>query len=288
MFSTITMRRFAVIETNTVTVVYRTGPWSRDHLTAVDAVSLQVAEGARFAVVGESGCGKSSLLRAIAGLIPVAGGSISIDGVPIAGGGARGVLMYGARRVQRARRVHRARRVQMLGQHPEQLFDPRNTILDAVAEVVALHAEPGASYGVLRTKRCAELLGQVGLHQELWRRFPHELSGGQLQRAALARALAVQPQVLLLDEPTSMLDASVQARIMALIEEIRRSTGVTILLVSHDVSLVARVADVVAVMFRGRIVEQGAPPEVFSHPRHSHTRMLLEAHREMNVSADPV
>ena len=265
-----------MIETNTVTVVYRTGPWSRDHLTAVDAVSLQVAEGARFAVVGESGCGKSSLLRAIAGLIPVSGGSISIDGVSIAGGGARGVPMHGARTVQRARRV------QMLGQHPEQLFDRRNTILDAVAEVVALHAEPGASSGVLRTGRCAELLGQVGLHEELWHRYPHELSGGQLQRAALARALAVRPRVLLLDEPTSMLDASVQARIMALIEEIRRSTGVTILLVSHDVSLVARVADVVAVMHRGRIVEQGAPAEVFSRPRHSHTRMLLEAHREMS------
>lgn len=277
-----------MIETSAVTVVYRTGPWSRDRLTAVDAVSLQVAEGTRFAVVGESGCGKSSLLRAIAGLIPVNQGRITIDGVAIASGGDRTVRMPRARRVQRAHRLQLAQRVQMLGQHPEQLFDPRNTILDAVAEVVALHAGTEAATFDIRARRCAELLGRVGLHQELWHRYPHELSGGQLQRAALARALAVRPRVLLLDEPTSMLDASVQARIMALIEEIRRSTGATILLVSHDVSLVAKVADMMAVMHNGRIVEKGAVVEVFSRPRHPHTRMLLEAHHEMNVSAEPL
>lgn len=263
-----------MIEVSSVTVVYRTGPRVRNRLTAVEGVSATVAEGARFGVVGESGCGKSSLLRAIAGLIAVDQGRIAIDGFPIAPGGGR------------AARMQRARRVQMLGQHPEQLFDPRTTILESVAEVVAIHADRLHAAMRAQNDRCAELFERVGLHRELWQRYPHELSGGQLQRAALARALAVQPQVLLLDEPTSMLDASVQARIMALIDEIRRATGTTTVLVSHNIALVARVSDVVAVMQRGRIVERGAVQEVFSRPRHPHTRMLLEAHHEMSVVRD--
>ena len=249
-----------MIELSGVSFSYRSGiAWGATD--AVVDVSLRVREGTMLSIVGESGCGKSTLLRLIAGTIRPDRGTIRIGDYTIAPRAHK----------HRLERLHHARLVQIISQHPELAFDPLQTIASSVSEVLTLHrcADPPT--------RTVELFRTVGLHEELHGRYPHELSGGQIQRAAIARALATEPAVLLLDEPTSMLDASVQARVIDLLQAVRLRSKVTIVLVTHDIELARAASDEIAVLFSGRLAEHGTAESVFASPDHHHTQALIAA-----------
>ena len=249
-----------MIELSGVSFSYRSGIVRRTTAAVVD-VSLRVREGIMLSIVGESGCGKSTLLRMVAGVIRPDRGTIRIRDRTIA---------PRARHYRRDRLDH-ARLVQIISQHPELAFDPRQTIASSVREVLNLHRCPDP------TARVVELFGTVGLHKELHHRNPHELSGGQIQRAAIARALATGPAVLLLDEPTSMLDVSVQARIIDLLQTVRLRSKVTMVLVTHDIELAGTASNEIAVLFNGKLVEQGTAESLLAAPEHRHTTALITA-----------
>jgi len=237
-------------------------------LTAVAGVDLDVPSGQVVGLVGESGSGKSTLARALLGLAPVVGGSMELDGRPIS---------------SRSHRQSR-RRVQMVFQDPYASLDPRMTIGETIGEVVAATGRVG------RAGRAAEvdrLLDLVALDRSHGRRLPRELSGGQRQRAAIARALAAEPDVLLADEITSALDVSVQGAILNLIRDLQQRLGLTVLFISHNLSVVRYVSDVVAVMYLGRIVEVGPVDDVIAHPQHPYTATLLDAVPRLGAATRP-
>ena len=223
---------------------------------AVRGVTLEVDRGDCFGLVGESGCGKSTLAKAIAGIVPIHAGRIDVDGVPEA---------------PRARRAALRRRVQMVFQDAAGALNPRLSVGFQLREAHALGArrrEPGLS-SVLR------LLGQVGLSEEVLGRHPHQLSGGQRQRVVIARALLTGAEILLADEPVSALDLSVQAQILELLRDLNRDAGVTCLFISHDLDVVRYLCPRVAVMFAGRVVEEGPSERVLGRPVHPYTWALL-------------
>ncbi|WP_210492150.1 ABC transporter ATP-binding protein [Patulibacter sp. SYSU D01012] len=228
---------------------------------ALDGVDLDLRAGHTLAVVGESGSGKSTLARIVVGLERADGGVVTLAGVDSA---ARG----------RAARRARAAAVQTVFQDPLLSFDPRVRAGEAVARALP----PGGPGGrAARARRADALLERVGLDPALGRRLPRELSGGQRQRVAIARALAPEPRLLVLDEPTSALDVRVQARVLELLARLRADLGVAVLLISHDLAVVRRVANDVAVVRGGRIVEAAPTAELFARPRHPYTRRLLDA-----------
>jgi oligopeptide/dipeptide ABC transporter ATP-binding protein len=237
---------------------------------ALDGVSLALAAGEMLALVGESGSGKSTLLAQIAGLETADAGAIEVDGRDL-------------RTLDRRERRALRRRVQMIFQDPYESLDPRQTIGEIVAEPLDVHrlaVEPAA-----RRERVEAALAAVGLEPAsayLGRR-PAELSGGQRQRVAIASALAVEPEVLLADEPVSMLDVSVRAEVLNLLARLRRERGIAVLMVTHDLATAAAVADRIAVMYLGRVVESGPAREVLARPAHPYTRAL----REASPVADP-
>jgi peptide/nickel transport system ATP-binding protein len=233
----------------------------RRRVRAVDGVSLHIAAGEILGLVGESGSGKSTLGRALAGLAPVAAGTVRVAGTDV------------ARASRRALRDVRSR-LGIVYQDPASSLNPRRTVGDSVAEPLQVHRDlPGP---VLRD-RVGELLAAVQLPADLRDRYPYEMSGGQRQRVAIARAIALDPAVLVADEPTSALDVSVQARILDLIRALQRRHGFACLFISHDLAVVERLADRVAVMHRGRVVEQGPAAEVLRAPVDPYTRRLLAA-----------
>jgi len=201
---------------------------------AVDGVSFTVQEGETFGLVGESGSGKSTVLRALCGLNPNWQGSVQIAGTPLAARPDKAFF----------------RRVQMVFQDPYGSLHPRHTVNTTLSEPLAIHGIGD------RDRRILDVLEQVGLGPAFRYRYPHQLSGGQRQRLAIARALILEPRVLLLDEPTSALDVSVQAEILNLLSDLRRAHGLTCMLVSHDLAVVAHMCDRLAVMMQGRIVEE--------------------------------
>ena len=201
---------------------------------AVRGVSFAVAEGEAFGIVGESGSGKSTVLRAICGLAPVSGGRVLLDGDPIPS----------------PRRAAFYRRVQMVFQDPYASLHPRHTVDKVLSEPLAIHG-----FGD-RGGRVERALEDVGLGQGFRFRYPHQLSGGQRQRVAIARALILEPRVLLLDEPTSALDASIQAEVLNLLDRLRSERGLTYVLVSHDLAVVAHMCERLAVMQNGVVVEE--------------------------------
>jgi len=228
---------------------------------AVDGVSLSVAEGEVLAIVGESGCGKSTLGRVMLRLIGPDSGSVRFAGEDLAS------LSPSALRTRR-------RDMQIIFQDPFGSLDPRMTVAQAIAEPLRLHRL------VPRTEepaRVAELLRRVGLRPESAGRWPHEFSGGQRQRIAIARALASNPRLIIGDEPVSALDVSVQAQVINLLRDLIRDLRLTFVLVSHDLGVVRHVADRVAVMYLGRIVEEGPAEDVLGAPRHPYTRALVAA-----------
>jgi peptide/nickel transport system ATP-binding protein len=229
-------------------------------VTAVDGVSLSVARGDILGLVGESGCGKSTLAQMIVGLLAPTAGEVEWDGAGLAS------LSGEARRMYR-------RGVQMVFQDTHSSLNPRKRIRTILHEAVAARGLPRAAI----SPRIAELLEQVGLDAQLLDRYPHELSGGQRQRVGIARALAMEPSLLVADEPVSSLDVSLQGQIINLLRELNETLGLTIILISHDLAVVARVCDQIAVMYAGRVVESGTPAEVLTTPRHPYTQALLDA-----------
>jgi peptide/nickel transport system ATP-binding protein len=227
---------------------------------AVDGVNLALARGEVLALIGESGCGKSTLARALVGLIEPNRGEIRYAGEPL-------------QRTRAGLREFR-RHVQLVLQDPYGALNPRQNVHDAVAEGLHLHRQRAGL-----TRRVAEALEQVGMRppEQFFARYPHELSGGQQQRVVIAGALTLGPDVLVADEPVSSLDASVRGEILKLFLSLRDSLGLAALVVSHDLGLAWNIADRVAVMYLGRIVEVGTVEEVLLRPQHPYTRALLDA-----------
>lgn len=228
---------------------------------AVDGVSFTLAKGEALGLVGESGCGKSTLGRSILQLVPATSGSVVLEG--------QRLNSLGGRQLRAARRDF-----QMIFQDPYASLNPRMTVFDALAEAIRVrHKIPRHE---LRP-RLISLLGTVGLLPDALNKYPHEFSGGQRQRIAIARALAVEPKLIIADEPVSALDVSIQAQIINLIAQIRRKMDLTLIFISHDLSVVRHIADRIAVMYLGRIIELGAPDEVLNRPQHPYTKALLSA-----------
>jgi peptide/nickel transport system ATP-binding protein len=235
------------------------------HFAAVDGVSFSVGAGQTLALVGESGCGKTTIGKAIVQLLrrqADISGTATLDG--------QDLFTLEGEALRTARR-----RIQIIFQDPFASLDPRMRVQDILEEgVVALRPELDAAQ---RRAMLGELVEQVGLRRDALERYPHEFSGGQRQRIAIARALAVQPSLIVCDEPTSALDVSVQAQILNLLEELQRRLGVSYLFITHNIGVVEYIADQVAVMRAGRIVEQGDCAAVLGQPQHEYTRTLLAA-----------
>jgi peptide/nickel transport system ATP-binding protein len=242
----------------------------RQFVHAVDGVSFSIERGKTLALVGESGCGKSTVARLLVGLYQPTRGDVRFDGQPTdAGQNAAGVRTL-------------RKRMQMIFQDPYASLNPRWKVLDIVGEPLREHGlVPGAD--ALRAK-VSELLLQVGLAAADCEKFPHQFSGGQRQRISIARALATQPEFLVCDEPTSALDVSVQAQVLNIMKDLQRSQGLTYLFISHNLAVVRHVADQVGVMYLGRLVELSDKAELFGHPRHPYTRMLLDAIPDIHMS----
>ena len=231
-----------------------------DTMTALDDVSLTVPRGQTLGLVGESGSGKSTLARAILLMRTPTAGTIEFDGTDVTG--LRGSAL----------RRHR-RRVQMVFQDPNDSLDPRFTVARSIAEPLVA-AGVGAKD---RRRRIADALDRVALPMDAAGRYPHEFSGGQRQRIAIARAMAAEPEFVVLDEPTSALDVSVQAQVLNLLVQLQEDSGVTYLFITHNLSVVHHIAHRVAVMHRGRVVEEGTGEQVMNAPEHPYTRTLLES-----------
>ncbi|MCN0178090.1 ABC transporter ATP-binding protein [Salinispora arenicola] len=229
---------------------------------AVDGVSLRVRRGETLGLVGESGSGKSTTGLALLRLVEPTAGEVRVAG--------QDVTRWSRRRLRRLRR-----RVAMVFQDPQASLDPRHTVGASIAEPLAVHRLTAG--GSARRERVAELLDLVGLRRDLADRHPHELSGGQRQRVGIARALAGEPDLIVLDEPIASLDLSVQAQIMNLLRGLQRELGLTYLFISHDLAAVEHMSDRVAVMYLGRIVESGTPAQIWREPAHPYTAALLSA-----------
>ncbi|MDF9828289.1 oligopeptide transport system ATP-binding protein [Ereboglobus sp. PH5-10] len=228
---------------------------------AVDGVNLALARGEVLGLVGESGCGKSTLARTIMQLVPTTGGAVILEGKNLTAGGADEV---GAVR----------RDMQMVFQDPYASLNPRMTVHDTIAEPLLVHRVCAPAEV---TPRVAELMTLVGLAPRFMQKYPHEFSGGQLQRIAIARALALNPKIIIADEPVSALDVSIQAQILNLLSQLVRKMNLSLIFIAHDLSVVKHISDRVAVMYLGKIVELGPAVEVIEHPRHPYTRALISA-----------
>lgn len=218
---------------------------------ALDGVSLNVEKGETVAVVGESGCGKTTLARCVLGLQPMAAGSIDLLEIPVRGT-PKGVV----------------ERVGMVWQDPYASLDPKWTVGKSMQEPLRL---------VGKSRDVAEMFAEVGLDPKLHTRYPHQLSGGQRQRVAIGRALALKPPLVICDEPTAALDLSIRAQILNLLRDLQKSLGSSFLYISHDLTTVRYLADRVAVMYFGRIVECGPTEQIFRDPRHPYTKALLDS-----------
>jgi oligopeptide transport system ATP-binding protein len=228
---------------------------------AVDGVSLEIREGETLGLVGESGCGKSTLGRLITQLLPVTSGHIFFEGVDL-------TLLRGEKLRQKRRQI------QMIFQDPYSSLNPRMTVGDIIAE-------PLENFGLLKGKdkerRVQELLRVVGLNPYFNNRYPHEFSGGQRQRIGIARALALQPKLIVCDEPISALDVSIQAQVINLVEDLQKEFQLTYLFIAHDLSVVRHISDRVIVMYLGKLVEIAESAEIYRNPRHPYTKALLTA-----------
>jgi peptide/nickel transport system ATP-binding protein len=247
----------------------------RQFVHAVDDLAFTIGRGRTLALVGESGCGKSTVARLLVGLYAPTRGRVVFDGVDASGG----------RRPAAIRR-----RMQMIFQDPYASLNPRWKVKDIVAEPLREHGFAGEGAATGRDaqqrieERVGELLGSVGLAAPDAEKFPHQFSGGQRQRISIARALATEPEFLVCDEPTSALDVSVQAQVLNIMKELQTRRGLTYLFISHNLAVVRHVGDEVGVMYLGRIVELADKATLFARPRHPYTRMLLDAIPDVHMS----
>ena len=228
---------------------------------AVDGVSFSLRRGKTLAIVGESGCGKSTLARLLARLIEPTSGSVLLNGENVSTASSKELL-----------KMRRA--IQVVFQDPYACLNPRHSIGQSIGTPIRIQRTLSRSAEKLRV---FELLELVGLSKEHYNRFPHEFSGGQRQRAGIARALALQPKVIIADEPVSALDVSIQAQILNLLENLQADLGLSYVFIAHDLSVVRHIADEVAVMYLGKIVEIGSPDAVYGAPAHPYTKALMSA-----------
>jgi len=232
------------------------------HIKAVDGVDLEIHKGEILGLVGESGCGKSTLSRCIMQLIPATDGKVFLE---------KEELTALSQSEIRSRRTD----FQMIFQDPYASLNPRMTVFTTLAEAIRTR-HPDAKGDDL-TKRISELMLLVGLEPRYMRKYPHEFSGGQRQRIAIARALAPEPKLIIADEPVSALDVSIQSQILNLLKTLRRDLNLTMIFISHDLSVVRYIADRIAVMYDGKIVEIGEANQLFQNPQHPYTQKLLAA-----------
>lgn len=230
-------------------------------LKAVNGVSLEIKKGETLGLVGESGCGKSTLGRVVMGIYEPTKGKIVYNGKEVHINNAKNRLAY-------------AKHAQMIFQDPYASLNPRMTVESIIAEGMEIH---GMYTPEKRKQRVHELLELVGLNKEHANRFPHEFSGGQRQRIGIARAMIMEPELVVADEPISALDVSIRAQVLNLLKEAQRERGVTYLFIAHDLSVVRFISDRIAVIYRGEIVELAEAEELFNHPIHPYTRALLSA-----------
>ncbi len=230
-------------------------------LKAVDDVSFSIDAGETLGLVGESGCGKSTLGRTIIGLYEPTGGRVLFDGQDRAA-------------MNKQQRKEFCKNMQMIFQDPYASLNPRMTIGDIVGSGLDIH---GICTGKEREERIIYLLHKVGLNQEHAGRFPHEFSGGQRQRVGIARALAINPRLIICDEPISALDVSIQAQVVNLLEDLREELGLTYLFIAHDIRMVEHISNRIAVMYLGSIVEMGESQDLIAKPLHPYTKALLSA-----------
>jgi len=232
-----------------------------DLVQAVDDVSLKVVRGSTLAIVGESGCGKSTLARLLARLIEPTSGTVLLDGADVTGASSKELLKL-------------RRDIQIVFQDPYACLNPRHSIGQSIGTPIRIQKTMSRAD---EKNRVQELMELVGLNIEHYNRFPHEFSGGQRQRAGIARALALQPKVIIADEPVSALDVSIQAQILNLLEKLQADLNLSYVFIAHDLSVVRHIADEVAVMYLGKIVEIGTPEAVYGAPSHPYTQAMMSA-----------
>ena len=228
-------------------------------LKAVDDVTLDVKKGEVLSVVGESGSGKTTFGRTLANLYKKNFGEIIIEG----------------KKIEDFTNLELTKKIQMIFQDPQASLNPRMTVGEIISEGMVIHKMYKNSDEM--REKVYELLELVGLNREHINRFPHEFSGGQRQRIGIARALALEPEILICDEPISALDVSIQAQVVNLLKDLQKEKGLTMIFIAHDLSMVKYISDRVAVMFRGKIVELGSPDEVYNNPQHIYTKSLISA-----------
>ena len=233
----------------------------KSFLKAVDGVSFHIDRGETFGLVGESGCGKSTMGRTIIRLYDVTGGEIFFDGVNITTKGEKSLIPF-------------RKRMQMIFQDPYASLNARMTVTDIIGEGILVHS---ISKDQERQDRIFELLDYVGLKREHANRYPHEFSGGQRQRIGIARALAVEPELVICDEPISALDVSIQAQIVNMLEDFQDELGLTYLFIAHDLSMVKHISDRIGVMYLGMFAEIAESDELYARPQHPYTKALLSA-----------
>lgn len=256
----------AMLEVSHLYKTFRSGLWGNHRVVAVNDVSLTVEKGHTLGLVGMSGSGKSTLARLIMGLIQSDGGTVHFNGENIT-------------HEKGKKRRMRAQELQMLFQHPTAALHPRMLLRESMKEPLRLHRGlvPSSDW----EDAIAEQLKVVALDPVLLDRYPHQLSGGQLQRLCLARLLLLDPKCIVLDEPTSMLDVSVQAQVMNLLDRIRIERGISYLFISHDLDLVRAYSDDIAVMYHGELIEQQPANRFYECPKEEYTKKLIAAFREM-------
>ena len=253
-----------VLEATSVTKTFPAGRsgFRRTRVSAVDAVSLVVRRGESLGIVGESGCGKTTLARMLVGLERPDSGRIEVAGRDI-------------NRLSGAARRALSKDIQMIFQDPYTSLNPRLTVHDIITEPLRVHRSLATAKE--RRDKAAELLGLVNLSPDMLSRFPHQFSGGQRQRIGIARAIALEPRVLVCDEPVSALDVSVQAQVVNLLRSLQRRLGIALVFIAHDLAVVRHISDRTAVMYLGQVAETASTPQLFEEPSHPYTQALLSA-----------